>query len=121
MSDKFSISPTEIQRLDGSNVRTQPDFVVVEEPLEIKLVMGQILVDDSNADTLSTPRAESETKSNAESQATSPIEKPLPGVRQDSLLAGGESLADPQHQRHMLQLGLLLHVLTDSWGGRSAC
>jgi formate dehydrogenase assembly factor FdhD len=75
MSDKFSISPTEIQRLDGSNVRTQPDFVVVEEPLEIKLVMGQMLVDDSNADTLSTPRAESE--SNAESQATSPIEKPL--------------------------------------------
>ena len=81
MSDKFSISPTEIQRLDGSNVRTQPDFVVVEEPLEIKLVMGQMLVDDSNADTLSTPRAESlaesETESNAESQATSPIEKPL--------------------------------------------
>jgi FdhD protein len=81
MSDKFSISPTEIKRLDGSNVRTQPDFVVVEEPLEIKLVMGQMLVDDSNADTLSTPRAESlaesETESNAESQATSPIEKPL--------------------------------------------
>jgi hypothetical protein len=33
MSDKFSISPTEIQRLDGSNVRPQPDFVVVEEGL----------------------------------------------------------------------------------------
>ena len=42
LSDKFSISPTEIQRLDGSNVRTQPDFVVVEEPLEIKLVIGQL-------------------------------------------------------------------------------
>ena len=57
MSDKFSISPTEIQRLDGSNVRTQPDFVVVEEPLEIKLVIGQL------------PTQESE--------AASPIEKPL--------------------------------------------
>jgi FdhD protein len=77
LSNKFSISPTEIQRLDGSNVRTQPDFVVVEEPLEIKLVMGQILVDESNADALATPRAESEIESNAESPATSPIEKPL--------------------------------------------
>ena len=75
MSNKFSISATEIQRLDGSNVRTQPDFVVVEEPLEIKLVIVQMLVDDSNADTLSTPRAESE--SIAESLAKSPIEKPL--------------------------------------------
>ena len=61
MSDKFSISPTEIQRLDGSNVRTQPDFVVVEEPLEIKLVMGQTLVDESKANALAKPRAESET------------------------------------------------------------
>jgi FdhD protein len=75
LSNKFSISATEIQRLDGSNVRTQPDFVVVEEPLEIKLVIVQMLVDDSNADTLSTPRAESE--SIAESLAKSPIEKPL--------------------------------------------
>ncbi len=81
MSDKFSISPTEIQRLDGSNVRTQPDFVVVEEPLEIKLVMGQTLVDESQADALATSGAESEakseTESNAESLAKSPIEKPL--------------------------------------------
>jgi len=77
MSDKFSISPTEIQRLDGSNVRTQPDFVVVEEPLEIKLVMGQTLVVESQADALATSGAETETKSNAELPATSPIEKPL--------------------------------------------
>ncbi len=77
MSDKFSISPTEIQRLDGSNVRTQPDFVVVEEPLEIKLVMGQTLVDESKADVLATSGAESLAESNAESPATSPIEKPL--------------------------------------------
>jgi len=63
--------------LDGSNVRTQPDFVVVEEPLEIKLVMGQTLMVDSKADALATSGAESEAKSNAESQATSPIEKPL--------------------------------------------
>jgi FdhD protein len=63
--------------LDGSNVRTQPDFVVVEEPLEIKLVMGQTLVVDSQADALATSGAESLAESNAESQATSPIEKPL--------------------------------------------
>jgi FdhD protein len=81
MSDKFSISATEIQRLDGSNVRTQPDFVVVEEPLEIKLVMGQMLVDESKANALATSGAESETESEtesiAESLAKSPIEKPL--------------------------------------------
>jgi FdhD protein len=81
MSDKFSISATEIQRLDGSNVRTQPDFVVVEEPLEIKLVMGQMLMEDSQANALATSGAESEakseTESNTESLATSPIEKPL--------------------------------------------
>ena len=40
MSDKFSISPTEIQRTDGTKAWTQPDFVVVEEPLEIKLIIG---------------------------------------------------------------------------------
>jgi FdhD protein len=81
MSDKFSISPTEIQRLDGSNVRTQPDFVVVEEPLEIKLVMGQMLMEDSQANALATSgaesEAESEIESNSESPATSPIQKPL--------------------------------------------
>jgi FdhD protein len=77
LSSKFSISPTEIQRLDGSNVRTQPDFVVVEEPLEIKLVMGQTLMEDSQADALATSGAESETESNAELPAKSPIEKPL--------------------------------------------
>jgi FdhD protein len=81
LSNKFSISPTEIQRLDGSNVRTQPDFVVVEEPLEIKLVMGQKFVVDSQADALAKSGAESEakseTESNAESLAKSPMEKPL--------------------------------------------
>jgi FdhD protein len=49
MSDKFSISPTEIKRLDGSKARTQPDFVVVEEPLEIKLIIGQLSAQDSQA------------------------------------------------------------------------
>ena len=45
MSDKFSISPTEIKRLDGSKARTQPDFVVVEEPLQlfIGVVNAQLL------------------------------------------------------------------------------
>jgi len=61
MSDKFSISPTEIQRLNGSKARTQPDFVVVEEPLEIKLITGHLSAKDSQAVT----------------EATSPIEKPL--------------------------------------------
>ncbi len=73
MSYKFSISPTEIQRLDGSNVRTQPDFVVVEEPLEIKLVIGQLPCQDSQAEPLIASQAESE----AELPAASPIEKPL--------------------------------------------
>lgn len=40
MSDKFSISPTEIQRTDGTKAWTQSDFVVVEEPLEIKIIIG---------------------------------------------------------------------------------
>ncbi len=57
MSDKFSISPTEIQRLDGSKARTQPDFVVVEEPLEIKIIIGQLPTQESHP--------------------SSPIEKPL--------------------------------------------
>jgi FdhD protein len=69
MSDKFSISPTEIKRLDGSNARTQPDFVVVEEPLEIKLIIGPLPGQNSQADPLATSQAESE--------AASLIEKPL--------------------------------------------
>ena len=73
MSDKFSISPTEIQRLDGSKARTQPDFVVVEEPLEIKLIIGQLPYQDSHAEPLIASQAESE----AELPATSSIEKPL--------------------------------------------
>ena len=73
MSDKFSISPTEIQRLDGSKARTQPDFVVVEEPLEIKLIIGQLPYQDSQAEPLIASQAESE----AELPATSSIEKPL--------------------------------------------
>jgi FdhD protein len=73
MSDKFSISPTEIQRLDGSKARTQPDFVVVEEPLEIKLIIGPLPSQDSQTESVATSQAESE----AEFTATSPIEKPL--------------------------------------------
>jgi FdhD protein len=73
MSDKFSISPTEIQRLDGSKARTQPDFVVVEEPLEIKLIIGPLPSQDSQTESVATSQAESE----AELPATSPVEKPL--------------------------------------------
>jgi FdhD protein len=73
MSDKFSISPTEIQRLDGSKARTQPDFVVVEEPLEIKLIIGPLPGQNSQTESV----AKSETESIAESLAKSPIEKPL--------------------------------------------
>lgn len=73
MSDKFSISPTEIQRLDGSKARTQPDFVVVEEPLEIKLIIGPLPSQDSQTEAVATSQAESE----AESLAASSVEKPL--------------------------------------------
>lgn len=38
MADKFSISPTEIHRLQGQISRLEPDFVSVEEPLEIQLL-----------------------------------------------------------------------------------
>ncbi len=40
MSDKFSISPTEIHRLEGNKSSRTPDFVSVEEPLEIQLITG---------------------------------------------------------------------------------
>jgi len=81
MSDKFSISPTEIQRLDGSKARTQPDFVVVEEPLEIKLIIGPLPGQNSQTESVAKSEAdsdsESEAESNAELPAKSPIEKPL--------------------------------------------
>ena len=77
MSDKFSISPTEIQRLDGSKARTQPDFVVVEEPLEIKLIIGPLSGQDSQSESVVKSEADSDSESEAESMAASSIEKPL--------------------------------------------
>lgn len=41
MSDKFSISPTEIVKLDHETSSRTPDFVSVEEPLEIQLLWGE--------------------------------------------------------------------------------
>ena len=41
MSDKFSITPTEIVKLDHETSSRIPDFVSVEEPLEIQLLWGE--------------------------------------------------------------------------------
>ena len=55
MSDKFSISPTEVHRLEGQKLSLQPDFVAVEEPLEIKLLQGDSTVAKPISVTMRTP------------------------------------------------------------------
>lgn len=55
MSDKFSISPTEVHRLQGNKLSLQPDFVAVEEPLEIKLLLGDSPVAKPISVTMRTP------------------------------------------------------------------
>jgi FdhD protein len=55
MSDKFSISPTEVHRLEGQKLSIQPDFVAVEEPLEIKLLQGDSPVAKPISVTMRTP------------------------------------------------------------------
>jgi FdhD protein len=55
MSDKFSISPTEVHRLEGQKLSLQPDFVAVEEPLEIKLLQGDSPVAKPISVTMRTP------------------------------------------------------------------
>lgn len=55
MSDKFSISPTEVHRLEGQKLNLQPDFVAVEEPLEIKLLLGDSPVAKPISVTMRTP------------------------------------------------------------------
>ena len=55
MSDKFSISPTEVHRLEGQKLSLQPDFVAVEEPLEIKLLVGDSTVPQPISVTMRTP------------------------------------------------------------------
>ncbi len=55
MSDKFSISPTEVHRLEGQKLSLQPDFVAVEEPLEIKLFMGDSTAAQPISVTMRTP------------------------------------------------------------------
>jgi len=55
MSDKFSISPTEVHRLEGQKLSLQPDFVAVEEPLEIKLLMGDSTAAQPISVTMRTP------------------------------------------------------------------
>jgi FdhD protein len=55
MSDKFSISPTEVHRLEGQKLTLQPDFVAVEEPLEIKLLLGDSPVAKPISVTMRTP------------------------------------------------------------------
>ena len=55
MSDKFSISPTEVHRLEGQKLSLQPDFVAVEEPLEIKLLVGDSTAAQPISVTMRTP------------------------------------------------------------------
>ena len=55
LSDKFSISPTEVHRLEGQKLSLQPDFVAVEEPLEIKLFMGDSTAAQPISVTMRTP------------------------------------------------------------------
>ena len=55
MSDKFSISPTEVHRLEGQKLNLQPDFVAVEEPLEIKLLVGDSTAAQPISVTMRTP------------------------------------------------------------------
>jgi len=55
MADKFSISPTEIHRLQGQISRLEPDFVSVEEPLEIQLIYGGQTAPKSISITMRTP------------------------------------------------------------------
>lgn len=55
MADKFSISPTEIHRLQGQIARLEPDFVSVEEPLEIQLLFGGQASPKSISVTMRTP------------------------------------------------------------------
>ncbi len=55
MSDKFSISPTEVHRLEGQKLSLQPDFIAVEEPLEIKLLLGDSRVAKPISVTMRTP------------------------------------------------------------------
>jgi FdhD protein len=55
MADKFSISPTEIHRLQGQISRLEPDFVSVEEPLEIQLLIDGQATPKSISITMRTP------------------------------------------------------------------
>ena len=55
MSDKFSISPTEITRLNGGESLRRPDFVSVEEPLEIQLLTDGQTSPKSISVTMRTP------------------------------------------------------------------
>ena len=55
MSDKLSISPTEVHRLEGQKLSLQPDFVAVEEPLEIKLLVGDSTAAQPISITMRTP------------------------------------------------------------------
>lgn len=55
MADKFSISPTEIHRLQGRISRLEPDFVSVEEPLEIQLLIDGQATPKSVSITMRTP------------------------------------------------------------------
>ena len=57
MSTKFSISPTEITRLEHGNARSTNDFVAVEEPLEIRLTGANLEpnTDKNIAITMRTP------------------------------------------------------------------
>jgi FdhD protein len=55
MSDKFSISPTEVHRLEGQKLSLQPDFVAVEEPLEIQLLVGDSTAAQPISVTMRTP------------------------------------------------------------------
>ncbi|MFM6952195.1 MAG: formate dehydrogenase accessory sulfurtransferase FdhD [Bacteroidota bacterium] len=55
MADKFSISPTEIHRLQGQISRLEHDFVSVEEPLEIQLLIDGQATPKSISITMRTP------------------------------------------------------------------
>jgi len=55
LSDKFSISPTEVHRIEGQKLSLQPDFVAVEEPLEIKLLVGDSTAAQPISVTMRTP------------------------------------------------------------------
>jgi FdhD protein len=57
LSTKFSISPTEITRLEHGNARSTNDFVAVEEPLEIRLTGANLEpnTDKNIAITMRTP------------------------------------------------------------------